>query len=409
MPSALETVLVPGGPIARLMGDDFEVRPQQARMIEAVERAMASRDSLLVEAGTGVGKSFAYLVPAIKRIIEHNEVVVVATNTIALQEQLLSKDIPLLREAFKREDGKEPFKAELVKGRGNYLSLRRLKMASERQDKLFPDEATLRSLHVIEEWAYATTDGTLSTLPQLERPGVWDRAQSDAGNCMGRKCPTYEKCFYQQARRRMEKANLLICNHAMFFSDLALRAQETGFLPKYQHVILDEAHNVEDVASEHFGVALSEGRVRFLLTTLVHPGRRKGFLGSLLVESGEQPLLERAMRTTMEASRAAEEFFDQLVELTGRRPGMVRIAGPGTIANQISPAFKELALSLKRLKDVALYEEDKFELSAYSMRAAAIAEQAELLCAQGVPGCVYWVETTKHETHGLRANFVSSA
>ena len=188
-------------------------------MAEAVERAMAGRGRLMVEAGTGVGKSFAYLLPAIRRIVDHGERVVVATNTIALQEQLLEKDVPLLRAATPHE-----FSAVLVKGRGNYLSIRRLQLASKRQESLFPDAASRRSLHAIEDWAYGTTDGTLATLPQLERPGVWDRAQSDSGNCMGRRCPSYDACFYQQARRRMEHGQLLICNHALFFSDLALRA-----------------------------------------------------------------------------------------------------------------------------------------------------------------------------------------
>ncbi len=406
----IDPILAPGGPIARLMGEHFEPRPQQAQMAAAITRAMDSRSQLLVEAGTGIGKSFAYLVPAIRRIIEHNEIVVVATNTIALQEQLLSKDIPLLRDAF-RGGETEPFRAELVKGRGNYLSLRRLQLASKRQDRLFPDDATMRSLHVIEDWAYATTEGSLSTLPPLERAGVWDRVQSDSGNCMGRKCPNFSKCFYQQARRRMESANLLICNHAIFFSDLALRTKDAGFLPKYDHVILDEAHNIEDVASEHFGVSLAEGRVRHLLSTLVHTGKQRagrGFLPSLIVSGDSTALLERAAIAVHRAGSACDEFFDQIVELTGRRPGTARLAGAGRVNDTLSGTFKELALMLKRLKEGATNEEDKFELNAYSLRAAAIAEDVEALCTQSQSGFVYWAEVTKHESYGLRATLACS-
>ena len=227
---AVGTAFAGGGVVASALGSSFEARPQQAAMAGAVAGAFEARGTLLVEAGTGVGKSLAYLLPAMRRIIASAgaERVVVATNTIALQEQLIAKDIPLLLGALSDEE-REFVRPELVKGRGNYLSVRRLKLASQRQDKLFAEPAAKRSLHTVEDWAYTTTDGSLSTLPQLERPGIWDRVQSDAGNCMGRRCPTYEQCFYQSARRRMERANLLVCNHALYFSDLALRAG-AGFL-----------------------------------------------------------------------------------------------------------------------------------------------------------------------------------
>ena len=134
------------------------------------------------------------------------------------------------------------------------------------------------------DWAYTTRDGTLSTLPQLPRPEVWDYAQSDAHNCMGRKCPTYDKCFYQAARRRMENGNLLVCNHALYFSDLALRINGVGFLPPHHHVILDEAHAVEEVAADHFGLSLSEGRVRHLLRLLYDSRAAQGLSRDAAVE-----------------------------------------------------------------------------------------------------------------------------
>ena len=254
MPLDVAHLLSPDGAIARRL-KDFESRPQQVEMAAAVQRAMERKSRLVVEAGTGVGKSFAYLLPAIKRVIENGEKVVIVTNTIALQEQLIDKDIPLLNAVIPDE-----FSAVLVKGRGNYLSLRRLKLASEKQDRLFIDEESKHSLEALTDWAYSTRDGTLATLPQLARPEVWDYAQSDAHNCMGRKCPNYAKCFYQESRRRMENGNLLVCNHALYFSDLALRAAGVGFLPAHQHVILDEAHCVEEVAADHFGLSVSEGR-----------------------------------------------------------------------------------------------------------------------------------------------------
>lgn len=399
MSESVAGILSSAGPIAAALGSQFESRPEQTRMAEAVARAMASKSHLLVEAGTGVGKSFAYLVPAIVRCVMHNERVVVATNTIALQEQLVEKDIPALREALEAAGGelgeavRATLRPVLVKGRGNYVSLRRLKLASQRHDRLFADTASRRSLRVIEDWAYGTRDGTLSTLPTLDRPGVWDRVQSDAGNCMGRKCPSYDKCFYQAARREMEKGNLLICNHALFFSDLALRAKEHGFLPEYQQVVLDEAHAVEDAAADHFGLSLAEGRVMHLLGVLYHSGTGKGYLTQLQLQSGDVTLADELIRATLKAENAARMFFEELLHWS-RRAGSGRVRGPGVIENLISPAFEELSLRLGAAKERIAGEQDKFELNSYSLRAAEIAACAEALVSQKVQGCAYWVEVS---------------
>lgn len=379
------------GPIARALGDGYEPRDEQLRMAGLVERCLADRSHLLVEAGTGVGKSFAYLVPAIVRAASMQETVVVATNTIALQEQLVRKDIPLLQAAL-GELGN--CKAVLVKGRGNYVSIRRLKLASQRQDKLLPDAASRRSLHVIEDWAYQTDDGSLSTLPPLDRPGVWDKVQSDHANCMGRKCPHHNECFYQSARREMEGARILVCNHALFFSDMALRMRGTGFLPEYQHVILDEAHGVEDVASDHFGVALGEGKVAHLLGTLYHQKTGRGYLSQLELATGDIAPIERAVSRVMEAEHAARALFDDVVRLveSGRAPGG-RIRQPDAVPNPLTPAMNDLVLALKRVKDFVDQEPDRYELTAYIQRAADIADAAEVLVGQTLENYVYWAET----------------
>lgn len=384
----------------------FEPRSQQLLMAEAVERTLSRRGALLAEAGTGTGKSFAYLVPAIIRIVERGERVVVATNTIALQEQLLEKDIPVLRAVF-RDMGME-FRPALVKGRGNYVSIRRLRLASSRQDRLFGDAASRRSLHMIEDWAYTTADGTLSTLPQLERPAVWERAQSDSGNCMGRKCPTYEQCFYQRARREMEQANLLICNHAVYFSDLAMRNAGAGYLPAYDHVILDEAHHVEDVASEHFGATLPESRVRRLVGSLVHEKTGRGFLPQLQVEPDANDALRSAIDSALLAEEESRVLFERALTATGlgmyggRVGRTALLPPPGVIENTLSAHLTDLSLRLKRLRERAVREDDKYELNAYAERAQAIADEAEIILGHTVPGCVYWIETARTEG-GLRA------
>jgi ATP-dependent DNA helicase DinG len=387
MPVNVENLLSPDGAIARRL-DGFESRPQQVEMAAAVELIQSQQRQLMVEAGTGVGKSFAYLIPSIKRIVEHHQRVVVVTNTINLQEQLIEKDIPLLNAVIPEE-----FSAVLVKGRGNYVSLRRLKLASERQDRLFVDDDARHSLHMLEDWAYKTRDGSLASLPQLPRPEVWDYAQSDSHNCMGRKCPTYDKCFYQAARRRMDNGDLLVCNHALFFSDLALRAVGVGFLPPYDHVILDEAHCVEEVAAEHFGISLAESRCTHLLRLLYDPRKRRGFLASLQLKDGSTALIDQTIEQVLRGWDGVQAFFDAVAKWQRESgPDNGRIREPDIIDNSLSDPMRELAKNLRLLKDRAAKDADEYELNSYSTRAHDIARHAEILLGQQVEGCVYFVD-----------------
>ena len=212
-------VLGPGGLVQREL-PGYEHRPQQLEMAELVGRALADKEHLIVEAGTGVGKSFAYLAPAIGLATgESDKRVVISTHTIALQEQLIEKDIPFLKKILPVE-----FKAVLVKGRSNYLCLRRLESASRRQDRLFGTERELKNLWRLEGWASETRDGSKRSLPFSVVPAVWQKICADRHSCQGRSCEQYGKCFYQGSRRKMMGAQILVVNHALFFSDLVLRA-----------------------------------------------------------------------------------------------------------------------------------------------------------------------------------------
>lgn len=411
------TILGPSGPIAAQLEAVFggyEARPEQIRMAEAVVAALESRKTLLVEAGTGVGKSFAYLVPAILRCLLRGEKVVVATATISLQEQLINKDIPLLVKSIEqwnlvREDGVKvpPLVPVLAKGRGNYLSIRRLQMASQRQDRLLDPEQR-HSLHVIEDWAYTTQEGSLSTLPPLDRPEVWDYARSDSDNCMGRKCPEFKRCFYQSARRELERANLIICNHALFFSDLAMRTRLAiaggggavmgGVLPAHDHVILDEAHNIEDAACEHFGLSLAQPRVSRLLRTLYQPRKRRGYLLERPLTINDTDSVDRAIRLCELADEASRQFFDDLLTyFEQNRASSGRIRRSGIIDNVLSPIMRDLAMRLRAIRESLESEPDRFELNSYARRAAEIAECAEAMIDQTLDGYVYWVDVEGQE------------
>ncbi len=407
MTLSVDTLLSESGAIARRL-PGFETRPQQLQMAAAVEEAFEQRQRLFIEAGTGVGKSFAYLLPAIRRIVERGERVVIATNTISLQEQLIEKDIPLLNAVIPEE-----FSAVLVKGRGNYVSLRRLKLASEREAKLFAYEDDRHELHRLEDWAYQTDDGSLASLPQMPRGEVWDHVQSDAHNCMGRRCPTFDKCFYQAARRRMENGQLLITNHALFFSDLAMRARGGaagggsgsggGVLPAYDHVILDEAHEIEDVAAEHFGVRLSESGVRHLLRTLFQTGTGRGFLSAMRTTDDAEGLIETAIRQVRSCESAAERQFDALWRWHEQHSaGGGRIRDKGVVQDELAGPMLELAATLRALRDRVTSDADQLELNAYAARAEGHAQCARDLLAQALAGCVYWVETGKRRRGGDR-------
>jgi ATP-dependent DNA helicase DinG len=392
MPINTEDILSPEGPIARRLGDTYEHRPEQVEMARFVSDALSSGQSALVEAGTGVGKSFAYLLPVIEQVLatddrDKKQRVVVSTHTIALQEQIIHKDVPLLRAVIPDE-----FSAVLVKGRGNYVSLRRASRAWDRSADLFDDNASKRSLETVLEWTKSTEDGSLASLPVLEAPSVWADVQSDSEDCLGKRCPTYDKCFYQAARRRMLNADLLVVNHALFFSDLGMREQGFGVLPPYDAVILDEAHTIEDVAGEYFGVTVSRFQVEYLLSRLHAARRNKGLLPTLRLKL-DADLMNRAVQAVEDARLGADGFFQELLywqENMGRSNG--RIDKPIPIDNVLSPLLSDLSLAMKRIRDQVDDEGDRLEAGSYADRAEALAQNLSALLNQKLPDSVYWID-----------------
>jgi ATP-dependent DNA helicase DinG len=377
---SVAAILGPDGAISRLL-PDFESRPEQVAMAVAVERAVADRRHLLVEAGTGVGKSFAYLVPTIQAALDDKECrVVVSTHTIGLQEQLIRKDIPFLRQVL------PDFRAVLVKGRSNYVSLRRLRVAQQRAGALLADRDGPEQLLQIGRWAQETSDGSRSDLKFTPHPAVWDLVESDSGNCLGRKCADYNRCHYFKARHAMFGAQLLIVNHALFFSDLALRRVSAGLLPKYQVVIFDEAHTLEDVAADHLGIQVGQGTIDFLLNKLWAPRTGKG----LLSLRGD----EQSMRQLQSARQAATRFFGDLAawqEVQSRGTGRVR--EPNIVADSLSEELTKLGSELKRMAQDLQSDEEKMELWAVADRCSGVAEAVRQWLDQSIAGQVYWLET----------------
>ncbi|MCA9246486.1 MAG: DEAD/DEAH box helicase, partial [Planctomycetales bacterium] len=400
-------ILGPDGRIAARL-PQYEQRPQQLAMADAVANAIAGARHLLVEAGTGVGKSFAYLAPAILKATEAEEPVpgdtekkepvriVISTHTISLQEQLIEKDIPFLRSVIPRE-----FTAVLVKGRGNYLSLRRLRRATEKASSLFSQDEQFRELREINAWSKQTGGGSLSDLSFRPESSVWDEVQSDSGNCLGAKCDTYKACFYYRARRRARNAQILIVNHALFFSDLALRAEGVSLLPDYQVAIFDEAHTIENVAADHLGVRVTSGQIDYVLRKLYNPRTNKG----LLVHHG----LGDAQEAVLRCGYAADDFFQDVAhwqETQGPKNG--RVPAAEIVENKLSPSLMQLSKVLRAEAGRFSNESDQQDFLSASDRLLFLAGQLSLWHKQRVDNAVYWIETSRMRHGGMRVALSSA-
>jgi ATP-dependent DNA helicase DinG len=264
---SLEGLLGPKGVLARKL-EGYEARPGQLEMARKVEAALQERHYLMVEAGTGTGKTLAYLVPAIRS----GRKVVVSTATKNLQTQIMEKDLPLLR-----KQGGLDFKAALMKGRANYLCLLRYERFAEQPDFAFKDEA--RHFPRLKVWAEQTSTGDRADLDLPETFHAWREMSATADTCIGSKCPRYQDCFVTQMRQAAQEADVIVVNHHLFFADVTLKARKSSqgaeVLPRYDAVIFDEAHALEDVASDHFGATVSTHRVEDLCADgerLVLPG-----------------------------------------------------------------------------------------------------------------------------------------
>ncbi|HZL90598.1 MAG TPA: helicase C-terminal domain-containing protein [Pirellulaceae bacterium] len=393
--SAVSDILGPQGRIAqRLKG--YEHRREQLDMAEAIAAAIAGQQHLIVEAGTGVGKSFAYLVPAILAMCDAQEQagpddnddehkpkkrIVISTHTISLQEQLLGKDIPFLRSVMPQE-----FTAVLVKGRGNYLSLRRMNNAADKSRSLFAFDEELSELQQIVAWSKETGDGSLSDLPFRPKNAVWDEVASDSHNCLGRHCPTHAQCFYFRARRRMYNAQLLVVNHALFFSDLALRQSGAQILPDYEAVIFDEAHTMEAVAGDHLGLNVSSGQVSYILNKLYNDRTNKGLLVT-------KKLFE-AQHRVLECHQRADEFFNDVYAISrqgSNRNG--RIHQPDLVTNPLSPVLLALSQEIIRQAEPIQSESEKLDFVSAAERLIGLAGQITHWLEQQSSGFVYWIES----------------
>jgi ATP-dependent DNA helicase DinG len=317
----------PGGLIAKGLGG-FENRPQQAEMIQAVAQSFNQDKIAAVEAGTGTGKTLAYLIPAVHWAVQNKERVVISTNTINLQEQLVKKDIPFLQSALPLQ-----FTAELVKGRGNYLCLRKVHEVESELD--LTDDEEREELHALLEWAKNTQDGSKADLAVIPMEMVWEKIGAESDTCTRSRCAYFRECFVNKARRNAARANLLVVNHHLLFADLAIRhemgsAGDAAVLPPYERIILDEAHHIEDVATSYFGERVTRAGLQRMLSRLhrqqkavlkghLHSAlhrlhRKSGVIPLDVAQKIDQLITGRLVSEVITLTEATQELMDHIYE-----------------------------------------------------------------------------------------------
>ncbi|MGL6196906.1 MAG: ATP-dependent DNA helicase, partial [Thermoguttaceae bacterium] len=397
-------ILGPDGMIAKRLAR-YEHRLEQLHLSEAVDASIKSAKHLIAEAGTGVGKSFAYLVPALLYACQdqisgerkdRDELTtektpipraVISTHTISLQEQLIYKDLPFLRSILPLE-----FSAVLVKGRSNYLCQRRLNAALKSSGSMF-NGFQENDLVRIGKWSQETTDGSLSDLNPRPNWEVWDDVCCEQGNCLARNCMYYKECFYTKARQRIYGAQVLVVNHSLLFSDLALRAA-SGFgdggggsvLPPYDVLVFDEAHTMEPVAADHLGISVSQGQIDYNLNKLFNPRTHKG----LLVTNGFQ----QETKIVEDCRYRTENFFGSLYDWLQKRPGgNGRVHESNIVKNSITEGLRNLIAALRDCASQIKDTNQRQELRAAKDRISALSVLVNSWVTQSESDHVYWLES----------------
>jgi ATP-dependent DNA helicase DinG len=366
----MEQIFGPGGFLERSMIGGYEHRPGQLQMAEAVHDAFGRHHHTVVEAGTGTGKTLAYLLPAICS----GRRVVISTATKSLQEQLYQKDVPFLRKHFAPN-----LKVAVMKGRSNFLCLS--KMHALADQPMLRGMEEVDAFRQIRDWSKLTETGDRTELSFLpDDSELWSRIDARRDTCTGKRCPEFENCFVTQMQNRAKEADLIIVNHHLFFADLALKQDDFGsILPEYSAVVFDEAHEMEDVASDYFGQQISNFRFEELA--------RDADQAMRLTKSGSPSLLRRTQRIR-EKSRA---FFDSFPPRDGRFP----FTRPEREAflEQHREAYDALLNALKSMEtEFAALTQKPEEMTRIARRSFEIRQEFSFLFESNEKNYVYWFE-----------------
>ena len=415
----VEEIFSPTGILSR--AKNFEFRPQQQQMAVAVAKALQNQEHLAVEAGTGVGKSLAYLVPAILFAVANKKKAVVSTHTINLQEQLTEKDLPMLTGVLGALPEPVKFNFTMLKGRANYLCTRRLQKAMQQSGNLFTSSEA-EELQRIYEWSKETKDGSLSDFEIEPDPKVWSQVCSERGLCSPKICgyqSDFSKdhgiCFFQRARNRILSADVLVLNHTLFFTLLGGidEEQEGGILFKNDFVIFDEAHTMENVASRHIGLSVSSGQVRWALNRLWNPRTEKGLLAMLRQGNAVKlvaQLLEESDKFFESVETVCEELASEVRKNSfggGERKrawSELRIRRAEIVQDNITLPIQRLREAVSELVKVSEDKDMGQELIECNRRLGELKVEVAEFLSQGAPEHVYWVERAGKAQRSLALN-----
>ncbi|MGA3170474.1 MAG: helicase C-terminal domain-containing protein [Chthoniobacteraceae bacterium] len=379
--SRVSDIFAPGGLLSK--AKNFEYRPEQQQMAVAVARALEDGAHQVVEAGTGVGKSLAYLVPAVLFAVENKRKALVSTHTINLQEQLIYKDIPIVQKVLPVE-----FEAALWKGRQNYLCATRLERAMAHAPELFttPEIAELQR---IREWSLTTRDGTLSDFSAEPDSHVWGQVCSEQHLCTAKICGQNPRCFYQQARKRFLSADLLVLNHTLFFVNLTGLAESEertgGYLFANDFVVFDEAHTLEALASRHIGLNVSQYGLRHALQRLYNPRSKKGLFTVVRNAAG--------VREIAGLLDDVEAFFKEVGEKADFRKGReCRVRRPDFVTDTLTEKLARLQTLIVTILRGLEDETVKAEIQDMGRRVREARLALADFLSQATDETVYWVE-----------------
>ncbi|MFQ5835933.1 MAG: ATP-dependent DNA helicase, partial [bacterium] len=375
----LEEVLKAHGLIAKKL-KNFEERTEQIEMARAVEKAIHERQHLIVEAGTGIGKSLAYLLPFIYWAVEERKRVIVSTCTKTLQHQLTKRDLPFLREALGVD-----FRFTLVVGAENYLCLRRLDRA--RVYELLDTKEEVKELEKIFQAKPYLKRGLKSELDFAPSPRVWGGVCREADLCLGKRCPHQRSCYYNEARKETYRSQVLVVNHHLFFAHLT---SGENILPLFEAIVFDEAHNLEEVAANSLGIKISHLGIRILLDSIFSPRSQKGLVFRLSNLKGEER--DSLAKTVDDVKIANDNFFSNL--RTKFKNGNIkqRIRSAQFLVNLLDLPLSNLISELSLLQDKEEDEEKKLEISSYLLRCQETKTNLRKIIRQEEKDYVYWME-----------------
>ncbi len=417
--SQVESIFSSTGILSR--AKNFEFRPQQQEMAVAVARALQNREHLAVEAGTGVGKSLAYLIPAILFAVGQKKKAVVSTHTINLQEQLTEKDLPMLSGVLAALPEPVTFSYAMLKGRANYLCTRRLQKAMQQSGNLFTSSEA-EELQRIYEWSKTTKDGSLSDFSIEPDPKVWAQICSERGLCSPKTCGRqsdfareHDVCFFQRVRNRILSADVVILNHTLFFTLLGGvdEEMEGGILFKNDFVIFDEAHTMESVASRHIGLSVSSGQVRYSLNRLWNPRTEKGLLATLRQGKAVQlvaEILSESDKFFENVESACEEIQAEVKKTSfgggdrKREWKELRIRRAELVKDNVTLPIQRLREAVSELVKMSEDKEIGQELIECNRRLGELKVEVAEFLNQAADDHVYWVERTGKMQRNLSLN-----